>query len=194
MMQLYHALQNVSAVVELPTGISFSAQMDHPREIGMTTMTVSQQVAGKTERSRPTHGTNTITMAKHVTPFRVLALIPAALAAAGAYLFAGPFWWPVSIAFGSLSILCIWFSVRGDKHCDRLLIIWGIVSGCCLGGLGLVVGILGSIYLWPKSNLAPILGVFVSGPYAFAAGIVIGIVVRLILNCKGVKPVKGSSP
>lgn len=123
-------------------------------------------------------------MAKQVTLFRVLALIPAALAAAGAYLFAGPFWRPVPIAFGSLSILCIWFSVRGDKHRDRLLISWGIVSGCCLGGFGLVVGVLGSIYLWPKSNLAPLLGIFVSGPCGFAAGIVFGILIRLILNCK----------
>ena len=184
MMLLYRALQNASVVVGRPTDIRSSAQMDHPREVGMTTMTVSRQIAGKTERSQPTHGTNTLTMAKYVILFRVLALIPAALTAAGAYFFAGPFWWPVSIAFGSLSILCIWFLVRGDKHCDRLLIIWGIVSGCCLGGLGLVIGVLGSIYLWPKSNLAPILGVFVSGPYAFAAGIVLGIMVRLIMNCK----------
>jgi hypothetical protein len=81
----------------------------------------------------------------------------------------------LSIAFALLSLLCIWFSIRGQMHRDRVLLLWGIVSGIVTGWVGLVVGVFGAIWLWPESNLAPILGFFVTGPYSFVGGVFLGI-------------------
>ena len=116
--------------------------------------------------------------------FRVFALLAAALTLFGTCFFS-PLWpgggWPfglaVSFAFASLCLLCIWFSVRGQRQRDRMCLRWGIVSGCAFGFVGMLAGVIGSTFLWPQSNLAPILGFFVTGPYSFAGGVLIGVLV-----------------
>ena len=114
--------------------------------------------------------------------FRVFALLAAMPVLYVAYLFSPispggkwPFGPALSIAFASLSLLGIWFSIRGQIHRDKVLLLWGIVSGIAVGSVGLVAGVFGATLLWPESNLAPILGFFVTGPYSFAGGILFGV-------------------
>ena len=128
------------------------------------------------------------------TFFRIIALLAAVLALFATYFFS-PLWpgggWPFglafSFAFASLCLLCIWFLVRGQIHRDRVLLLWGVVSGSTVGFIGMLAGVLGSIFLWPQSNLAPILGVFVTGPYSFAGGVLIGILIGVFVTHRKTK-------
>ena len=132
-----------------------------------------------------------------VTPstiFRILALLAAMLMLFATYFFS-PLWprgdWPFgpafSVAFASLSLLSIWFAIRGQVHGDRMLLLWAVISGLVVGFLGMLAGVLGSIYFWPQSNLAPILGFFVTGPYSFAGGVLLGILAGLFVAHKKIK-------
>ena len=47
-------------------------------------------------------------------------------------------------------------------------------GGCLLGLLGFLGGFLGPMILTPQANQGPMLGLFITGPLGFVAGLVIG--------------------
>lgn len=122
-------------------------------------------------------------MIKLTTLFRTLALLVAVLLTYRTVVFAGwPFGPALSVALASLALMCVWFSVRGTHDTDRVILLWSVVTGAIVGFLGLLVGVVASMFLWPKSNLAPILGFFVTGPYSFVGGAVLGVVFGVIAS------------
>lgn len=50
-------------------------------------------------------------------------------------------------------------------------------GGCLLGGIGFVGGYVGPMIFMPESNQGPLLGIFITGPLGFVAGLVIGAIV-----------------
>ena len=47
-------------------------------------------------------------------------------------------------------------------------------GGCLLGGIGFIGGYVGPIVFMPESNQGPLLGIFITGPLGFVAGLVFG--------------------
>jgi hypothetical protein len=83
------------------------------------------------------------------------------------------------LAFASLAILCVWFGARGHLHRDRVVLLWATIAGVTAGGLGIVAGIAYYVVFYPKSNIAPVLAFFVTGPYAAAGGVIAGVIAGL---------------
>ncbi|MBO9575852.1 MAG: hypothetical protein J7494_08965 [Sphingobium sp.] len=52
-------------------------------------------------------------------------------------------------------------------------------GGCLLGALGFLGGFLGPMILTPQANQGPMLGLFITGPLGFVAGLVIGGLVEI---------------
>jgi len=46
--------------------------------------------------------------------------------------------------------------------------------GLAVGGLGFVLGFFGPILVTPEANQGPLLGIFITGPLGFIAGLFIG--------------------
>jgi len=125
-------------------------------------------------------------MTRLITVSRVLAFLAAILLAWASFSFsAWPFGPAVSIALASLVLICLWFCIRGAHHTDRTVLLWSLLSGATIGAAGLIVGVVASMFIWPSSNLAPILGFFVTGPYSFVAGLGLGILLRFIALYRG---------
>ena len=52
---------------------------------------------------------------------------------------------------------------------------WAGIGALLIGGLGFVGGFFGPILLTPESNQGPLLGIFITGPLGFGAGLLWGI-------------------
>jgi hypothetical protein len=59
-----------------------------------------------------------------------------------------------------LSGLCLWFAIRGQVRFDRILMLWRIIIGGVGGFFGLAGGIFAYQYLYPQSNIAPMLAFY----------------------------------
>jgi hypothetical protein len=81
------------------------------------------------------------------------------------------FWVPPSLLLATLSALCCWFALRGDRP-ERLVEIRARWRGGWLVGVWCFgVGYVGPLVLMPKSNLGPLLGILLTGPLGFVAGV-----------------------
>ena len=47
-------------------------------------------------------------------------------------------------------------------------------GGCLLGGIGFALGFFGPLIFTPEANQGPLLGIFITGPLGFVAGLVLG--------------------
>jgi hypothetical protein len=47
-------------------------------------------------------------------------------------------------------------------------------GGCLLGGIGLAAGFVGPLVFTPEANQGPLLGIFITGPLGFLAGLLAG--------------------
>jgi hypothetical protein len=83
------------------------------------------------------------------------------------------------LSYFIVAILCWWFAFRGHVAKDRALISFTFAGGIVIGGIGLLAGYYGPILL-TQSNLGPLLGIFITGPYGFVAGALIGLCVGII--------------
>ena len=53
-------------------------------------------------------------------------------------------------------------------------LLFALLGGVMLGGIGFAAGFFGPIFLTPESNQGPLLGIFITGPLGFIAGLLLG--------------------
>src|SRR4051794_39779269 len=81
----------------------------------------------------------------------------------------------VILSFFAAAILCFWFAFRGHISADRVLILFALTGGMIIGSICFIAGFIGPIIFMPHSNQGPLLGIFVTGPFGFVAGTLIGL-------------------
>lgn len=69
-----------------------------------------------------------------------------------------------------------WFAFRGHIPGSRRRMAIACIGGCLAGGIGGLAGFIGPLILTPEANQGPLLGIFVTGPLGFVAGVLIGAV------------------
>jgi hypothetical protein len=77
-----------------------------------------------------------------------------------------------------MCMLCLWSAVSGDQATSRASIGASWRVGWMVGGIGLAIGFVGPLVIYPKSNLGPLLGILLTGPLGFVVGAVGAGVVR----------------
>ena len=80
------------------------------------------------------------------------------------------FWVPVSLWFLTMSALCWWSVLSDDQAISRANIRASWRSGQIFGAVGLVIGFVGPLVIYPKANLGPLLGILITGPLGFVVG------------------------
>ena len=113
------------------------------------------------------------------TPLRILAGILAAVPAGFAFLllwhnFDGTFYWKSAVILMfpvTLALVGWWFALWGHRAIHRARIKWAVIGGAALGAIGFIGGFAGPLIFAPEANQGPLLGIFVTGPIGFLAGI-----------------------
>jgi hypothetical protein len=82
------------------------------------------------------------------------------------------------------AFLCWWFALRGEYKKSRVRMMYALLGGLIIGGIGFSVGFFGPIIFSPQSNQGPLLGIFITGPLGFVAGAIIGAIVGFIRTRK----------
>ncbi len=122
-------------------------------------------------------------MMKKITIARGLCLVPSVACGVIAFAFKGwPFGHGVFICFAAICILFLWFALRGHIPRQRVLMLFSSISGIVVGWLGMAGGMVWAIYRYPESNLAPIWGIFSTGPIGFFVGAVLGVPAGLLIQ------------
>ena len=80
------------------------------------------------------------------------------------------FWVPITLWLLTMCVLCLWSAVSGDQAASRASIGACWRSGWVVGGVGLAIGFVGPLVLYPKSGLGPLLGILATGPLGFVVG------------------------
>jgi hypothetical protein len=80
------------------------------------------------------------------------------------------FWVPVTLWLLTMSVLCLWSAVSGNEAASRASIGASWRVGWMVGGIGLALGFVGPLVIYPKSNLGPLLGILLTGPLGFVVG------------------------
>ena len=88
------------------------------------------------------------------------------------------FWVPITLWLLTMGVLCWWFTLFGDEATSRASISASWRAGRIAGGIGLALGAVGPLVLHPKGNLGPLLGILITGPFGFVAGVIGMVVVR----------------
>jgi hypothetical protein len=90
------------------------------------------------------------------------------------------FWVPVTLWLLTMSVLCWWSTLSGHHppSMERIRASWRM--GWIVGATGLAIGFLGPLVVSPGSNLGPLLGILLTGPLGFVAGVVGTALVRTV--------------
>jgi hypothetical protein len=88
------------------------------------------------------------------------------------------FWVPITLFMFTMSGLCSWFALRGNRAESRAAISGSWRGGWLVGGALLAVGFVGPLIIWPKANLGPLLGMLLTGPAGFVLGALGALVLR----------------
>jgi hypothetical protein len=80
------------------------------------------------------------------------------------------FWVPITLLLVTTGALCWWFALRGHHPDSRAAIRESWRGGWLVGGVGFALGFVGPLFIWPDSNLGPLLGILVTGPVGFVLG------------------------
>jgi hypothetical protein len=80
------------------------------------------------------------------------------------------FWVPITLWLLTMSVLCLWSAASGDQAASRASIGASWRVGWMVGGVGLAIGFVGPLVIYPKSNLGPLLGILLTGPLGFVVG------------------------
>ena len=78
---------------------------------------------------------------------------------------------------GTAAALCWWVVFRIDSEESRQMVGIALRYGAMIGAGCFVLGFVGPMIFMPDSNQGPLLGIFITGPAGFVAGIVVGIFV-----------------
>jgi hypothetical protein len=89
------------------------------------------------------------------------------------------FWVPITLWLLTMSVLCLWSAVAGDLAASRASIGASWRVGWIVGGVGLAIGFVGPLVIYPKSGLGPLLGILLTGPLGFVVGALGAGVVRV---------------
>jgi hypothetical protein len=71
-------------------------------------------------------------------------------------------------------LLAGWFALRGHVTASRTRIKLVLTTGFVVGGVGFAIGFLGPMLWAPGANQGPMLGIFITGPLGFVAGVLGG--------------------
>jgi hypothetical protein len=74
----------------------------------------------------------------------------------------------------TVAILCWYFVARGHRAESRSRLRYALWGGFVVGGVSFLVGFVGPIIVTPEANQGPLLGIFVTGPAGFVAGVILG--------------------
>jgi hypothetical protein len=88
------------------------------------------------------------------------------------------FWVPITLWLLTMGVLCLWSAVLGEQPASRASVGASWRMGWIVGGVGLAIGFVGPLVIYPKSNLGPLLGILLTGPLGFVVGAVGAGVVR----------------
>jgi hypothetical protein len=80
------------------------------------------------------------------------------------------FWVPVTLWLLTMGVLCWWSTLTGHQMASRASIQASWRVGWIVGGVGLAIGFVGPLVIWPKANLGPLLGILLTGPLGFVVG------------------------
>ena len=80
------------------------------------------------------------------------------------------FWVPVALLLVTISVLCWWFALRGQRPESRAAIHSTWRGGWLVGGVGFAAGFIGPLVIWPGASLGPLLGILFAGPVGFVLG------------------------
>jgi len=76
----------------------------------------------------------------------------------------------------AVAVFCWWFAfrTRSAPPASRTRMQSALRTGCVLGFVGFVSGFFGPMVFSPQSNQGPLLGMFITGPFGFVLGAIIG--------------------
>src|SRR5262249_431415 len=80
------------------------------------------------------------------------------------------FWVPITLLLCTISALCWWFALRAHHRESRARIWKSWRAGRLVGGIGLALGFVGPLIIWPQASLGPLLGILITGPLGFVVG------------------------
>jgi hypothetical protein len=80
------------------------------------------------------------------------------------------FWAPITLWLLTMGVLCLASAMSGDQATSRARIGASWRMGWIVGGIGLALGFVGPLVIYPKSNLGPLLGILATGPLGFVLG------------------------
>jgi hypothetical protein len=90
------------------------------------------------------------------------------------------FWVPIVLWLLTMTVLCLWSAVSGDQAGNRASIGASWRMGWMVGGVGLALGFVGPLVIYPKASLGPLLGILLTGPLGFVVGALGAGVVRAV--------------
>jgi uncharacterized membrane protein (GlpM family) len=74
----------------------------------------------------------------------------------------------------TMALFCWWFALRGHLAESRKRMRHALLGGVLVGGIAFAAGFIGPIVFAPDANQGPLLGIFITGPFGFAAGSALG--------------------
>jgi hypothetical protein len=80
------------------------------------------------------------------------------------------FWVPITLWLLTMGVLCLWSVLLGDRPASRGSIQASWRVGWIVGGIGLAIGFVGPLVIYPKASLGPLLGILLTGPLGFVVG------------------------
>jgi hypothetical protein len=81
----------------------------------------------------------------------------------------------IPAALVTVGLLAVWFALRGRPALER--IVHSLICGVGAAIVGLAVGLIGAVYFYPESNLAPlIVPVLLTAPAGFVLGCIGGFI------------------
>jgi hypothetical protein len=127
-------------------------------------------------RTDSTSGDSSWTILRVVAGVGALSLIGSALLMLAAQIRGGLDLLRIALgsAVAAAAILCWSFASCGHRAESRARLRYALRGGLILGGVGFAAGFFGPIILTPEANQGPLLGIFVTGPMGFAAGVALG--------------------
>jgi uncharacterized YccA/Bax inhibitor family protein len=75
------------------------------------------------------------------------------------------------------AIFCLWIALRWDNSDSRRLMRSTFRGGVLAGVVGLIAGMVLPIVFKPEANQGPMLGIFITGPVGFFAGMLVSYVI-----------------